>query len=92
MDNAVGPIFRPCEELERVIRAIVDDNPDQQVDIVDRGAYVRVQAPRFLRLTLSSLRRHVGRSFALRQLEAMMPSFAGRIGTTSDQITWSLAS
>lgn len=90
MENAVGPVLRMCEELEAVIRAIVDDNPEQSVDVVDCGAYVRVHAPRSLRLTLASLRRHVGRRFALRQLEAIMPSFAGRIETTSEQITWSL--
>lgn len=92
MENAVGPVLRMCEELERVIRAIVDDNPERPVDVVDCGAYVRVHAPDFLRLTLGSLQRHVGRTFALRQLEAIMPSFAGRIETTSDQITWSLRS
>ena len=92
MENAVGPVLRMCEELERVIRAIVEDNSEQQVDVVDCGAYVRVHAPRVLRLTLASLHRHVGRTFQLRQIEAMMPSFAGRIATTSDQITWSLES
>lgn len=91
MDNAVGPVLRMCDELERVIAAIVEDNPDQTVDVVDYGSYVRVHGQSFLQVTLAALQRHIGARFELRQLEAMMPSFAGRIETTSDRITWRLA-
>jgi toluene monooxygenase system protein D len=89
MENAVGPVLRISEQLERVIQAIVDDNPGQEIDVVDCGAYVRIHAPHFMRLTRASLHRHVGPTFELRQLEAMMPSFAGSIETSSDEITWS---
>lgn len=92
MEDAVGPVLRMCEEVERVIQSIVEDNPDRGVEIVENGSYVRVQAPGRMRVTLASLRRNLGPSFEMRQLEAMMPSFAGRIATTSDEVTWSLAS
>ena len=57
MENAVGPVLRMCEELELVIQAIVEDNPDQEVEVIDRGAYVRVQAQGFMRVTRASLQR-----------------------------------
>jgi toluene monooxygenase system protein D len=77
-----------CDEVEGVIRAIVEDNPESPVEVIDRGAYVRVQAPGFLRVTRDSLERHVGRDFEMRQLEGMLSAFAGRITTSSDEIIW----
>lgn len=90
MENAVGPVLRMCDEVEFIVRAIEDDNPDEVIEVVDRGAYVRVQAPGFMRLTQASLERHLGSTFKLYQLEGMMASFAGRITTSSDQIVWKL--
>jgi toluene monooxygenase system protein D len=92
MQDAVGPVLRMCEEVERVIQSIVEDNPDKGIEIVESGAYVRIQAPGRMRVTLASLRRNVSPSFEMRQLEAMMPAFAGRIATTSEEVTWSLSS
>ena len=48
VEDAVGPVLRMCDEVESVIRAIQDDNP-ADLEIVDRGAYVRVQRRGFLR-------------------------------------------
>ena len=90
MEHAVGPILRMCDELELVVEAIREDNPDRAVEVVDSGAYVRVQAPGFLRVRLETLRRNLGSSFEMRQLESMLSAFAGLIHTTSDEITWSL--
>ena len=50
----------------------------------------RVQASGFLRVSEASLKRHLGSGYELRQLEAIMAAFAGRIKTTSDEITWQL--
>jgi toluene monooxygenase system protein D len=88
MENAVGPVLRMCDEVELVISAIEDDNPDTEIEVIDRGSYVRVQAPGRLRVTEVSLQRHLGPSFELRSLEMMLSSFAGRIETTSDEINW----
>lgn len=88
MLNPVGPILRMCDEVELVINAIEDDNPDTEVEVIDRGAYVRVQGESRLRVTEESLQRHLGPDFELRELESMMSSFAGRIDTRSDEVTW----
>jgi len=91
VEDAVGPILRMCDEVESVIRAIQDDNPDD-LEIVDRGAYVRVQRREFLRVTRESLERHLGAGFQMSRLEAIMSAFAGRIRTSSDEIVWYLQS
>jgi toluene monooxygenase system protein D len=88
MEDAVGPVLRMCDEVELVIRAIQDDNPADSVQILDRGAYVRVQRSGFLKLTRSSLERHLGVGFQMSQLESIMSAFAGRIRTSSDEIVW----
>jgi toluene monooxygenase system protein D len=90
MEDAVGPVLRMCDEVEPVIRAILEDNPDSPIEVVDRGAYVRVQAPAFLRVTLASLQRNLGHAFEMRQLESMLAAFAGRIETNTDEISWTL--
>jgi toluene monooxygenase system protein D len=90
MQDAVGPVLRMCDEIELVIQAIVEDNPDREIEVIGSGSYVRVQTRGFMRVTLDSLQRNVGRTFQMRQLGAMLSSFAGRIATTSDEITWSL--
>lgn len=90
MDDAVGPVLRMCDEVELVIQAIVDDNPDRAVDVASSGSYVRVQSSGFMRVSLDSLRRYLGPTFQMRQFGSMMSAFAGRIATTSDEITWTL--
>jgi toluene monooxygenase system protein D len=91
MDNPVGPILRMCEEVEPVIDAIREDNPDVDIEVIDRGAYVRVQAENYLRVTEATLQRHLGPAFQIRSVEGMLTAFAGRIKTASDQIEWHLA-
>jgi toluene monooxygenase system protein D len=91
MDNPVGPILRMCDEVDLVIDAIRDDNPDSDIEVIDRGAYVRVQADGYLRVTEETLQQHLGPSFQIRSLEGMLTAFAGRIRTASDQIEWHLA-
>lgn len=90
MDNPVGPILRMGDEVDLIAAAIEDDNPDTEIDVIDRGSYVRIHAADRLRVTAESLKRHLGEDFEIRSLEAMMSAFAGRITTTSDEIQWSL--
>lgn len=91
MEDAVGPVLRMCDEVELVIQAIVEDNPDREIEVIDRGAYVRVQTPEFMRVTLASLQRRLGASFEMRQFEAMLSAFAGRIVTGTDEMSWTLS-
>jgi toluene monooxygenase system protein D len=79
MKDAVGPVLRMCDQVEFVIRAIEEDNPADSLEIVDCGAYVRVQRSGFLKLTRESLERHLGAGFTISQLESIMSAFAGRI-------------
>lgn len=89
MENAVGPILRMSEDIAGIVAAIEEDNPGTVVRVIDRGAYVRVQAPYRLMVTRESIARNVGRSdYELRELEVLLASFAGRIENTSDAITW----
>ncbi|HEY3685946.1 MAG TPA: MmoB/DmpM family protein [Streptosporangiaceae bacterium] len=88
MNNAVGPILRMGDEVDQVIAAIEDDNPDTDIEVIDRGSYVRIQGENRLVLTARTLRAYLGQEYEIRSIETMMPSFAGRIITTSDSITW----
>jgi toluene monooxygenase system protein D len=76
------------DEVDQVIAAIEDDNPDTEIEVVDRGSYVRIQGEDRLLLTERTLREYLGQDYELRSLETMMPSFAGRIITSSDSIIW----
>jgi toluene monooxygenase system protein D len=86
--NPVGPILRMGDEVELVIAAIEQDNPDQEIEIIDRGAYVRIQGDERITLSQDTLRAHLGPDFEIRSIGAMMSSFVGRVITTSDSITW----
>ena len=79
MKNAVGPVQRMSEDVEAIIAAIEDDNPGTEIEVIDRGAYVRIQAEQRMKVTRASIERHIGRNFEMRQLEPMMSAFAGRI-------------
>lgn len=91
MDNPVGPVLRMCDEVDLVIDAIREDNPGRDIEVIDRGAYIRVQAEDYLKVTEASLQRHLGTNFKISALEQMLTAFAGRILTSSDQIEWHLA-
>lgn len=88
MRNAVGPVLRMVDDVDAIVRAIEEDNPDTKIEVIDRGAYVRVQAEGYLKVTRATIERHVGRPFEMRELEAVLSSFAGRIQTSSDEIVW----
>ena len=88
MKNPVGPILRMGDEVEQVIAAIEDDNPDADIEVVDRGAYVRVQGEDRITVTEQTLRRYLGADYEIRSLGAIMSAFSGKAITTSDSITW----
>jgi toluene monooxygenase system protein D len=88
MRNPVGPVLRMGDDVEHVIAAIEDDNPDLSIEVIDRGAYVRVQGEDEIVLTQETLRRYFGPDYEIRSIGAMMSAFNGRVITTSDTITW----
>jgi toluene monooxygenase system protein D len=85
----VGPIISDSRVAEAVARAIATDN-GQAPRLEDRGAYVRIGLPRSCRLTQASLEEELGETYTLAGLESVMPSFAGRIRVTDDEIVWYL--
>ena len=89
MKNAVGPVLRMSDDVDAIIAAIEEDNPGTEIEVIDRGAYVRIQSEQRMKVTRVSIEKYLGRAFEMRQLEPMMSAFAGRIDTTSDAITWS---
>jgi toluene monooxygenase system protein D len=89
LKTAVGPVLRIFEDVEAILAAIEDDDPGTVIEVIDRGAYVRIQAEQQMKVTRASIERHIGRAFEMRQLEPMMSAFAGRIETTSEAIVWS---
>ncbi len=90
MKNPVGPVLRMSDDVDAIVAAIVDDNPGQEIDVIDRGAYTRVSGAGELRLTRESIERNLGRPFEMRQLEGLMSAFAGRIEMTSQEVRWRL--
>jgi toluene monooxygenase system protein D len=90
MSRPVGPVLRMSDDVDAIVAAIVDDNPGREITVVDRGAYTRVSGDGELRVTRTSIERHLGRAFEMRQLEGLMPSFAGRIHMTSEEASWRL--
>jgi toluene monooxygenase system protein D len=88
MKNPVGPILRMCDEIDQVISAIEEDNPGKEIEVIDRGSYVRIQGEDQVHLTEQTLRRHLGPTFEIRSFGVWMSAFNGRIRTTSDAIWW----
>jgi toluene monooxygenase system protein D len=78
-------------EIDPIVAAIREDNPGLEIEVTDRGAYVRVQGRHSLRLTRASVERNLGRPFEMRELESILSAFSGRISTTSDVVTWEYA-
>jgi toluene monooxygenase system protein D len=90
MKNPVGPVLRMSDDVDAIVAAIADDNPGQEITVLDRGAYTRVSGEGELRLTRESIERNLGRPFEMRQLEGLMSAFAGRIEMTSQEVRWRL--
>ena len=88
MRNPVGPELRMGDEVELNIAAIEDDNPDADIEVIDRGAYVRVQGEDQITVTQETLRRYLGADYEIRSFGGIMSAFSGKVINTSDAITW----
>ena len=76
-----GPL---SEALVAAIRAL-----NSEVEVVDRGAYLRVLVPGRCRVTRQAVEQHLGEPFALpADLEEVMPSFVGRLSIDAEEATW----
>jgi hypothetical protein len=85
--DGVGPVLTKGALTDAVVTALREDN--RELSCVDRGAYLRISVPRQCRLLRAAVERHSHAPFRLpADLEAIMPSFKGRLHLTEDQVTW----
>ena len=88
--DRVGPVLQSGPVANAIIAAIKDLNQD--VVVMDRGAYVRVLVPRCCVVTRSAIEKHLGRSFRFPgELETVMSAFKGSLDLNQDDAAWRLA-
>jgi MmoB/DmpM family len=76
--DRVGPVLQAGTVANAIIAAIKDLNQD--VMVVDRGAYVRVLVPQCCVVTRSAIEKHLGRPFRFPgELETVMSAFKGSL-------------
>lgn len=89
--DRVGPVLRAGVLTEAIIAAIRDLNED--VLVVDRGAYFRVLAPVRCVVTRDGIERHLGRPVRFPgELETVMSAFKGTIKLTPEEVVWQFTS
>jgi toluene monooxygenase system protein D len=85
----VGPVLEASEIGRAIVTAIRAHEDD--VEVQDRGAYLRVLVPQRCRVTREAIERALGRSFRMpMDLERAMPSFKGRFHVNQEEATWEL--
>ncbi len=83
----VGPVLQAGPVSDAIVAAIKDLNQDVQV--VDRGAYLRVLVPHKCLVTRTAIERRLGRSFRFPgELEVVMSGFKGTILLSESEATW----
>ncbi|MFZ5893447.1 MAG: MmoB/DmpM family protein [Myxococcota bacterium] len=83
----VGPILIPSAASEAVIAAIRDRHDDVRVE--DQGGYLRVSCPAPCRVSASEIEARLGSAFRLpSDLEAIMPSFQGKLVLSDSEVSW----
>jgi len=88
--DRVGPVLQSGAVANAIIAAIKDLNQD--VLVVDRGAYVRVLVPQCCIVTRSAIERHLGRAFRFPgELETVMSAFKGSLKLNQDDAEWRFA-
>ncbi len=88
--RTVGPVIQSGEVARAVEAAVAEDNAGRAINVVDRGSYIRIQVEGECVITRATVERELGRPFKLHELEANMPSFAGRIDTSTEVIRFYL--
>ena len=90
LPDGVGPVLTAHPAAEAVLAAIRQLNPCAEIQ--ERGSYVRILVPRRCVVTRAAVEEILGHPFDLRaDLEAMMPSFRGRLRLADDEAVWTLS-
>ena len=88
--DRVGPVLQSGTVANAIIAAIKDMNQD--VMVVDRGAYVRVLVPLCCVVTRSAIEKYLGRSFRFPgELETVMSAFKGSLELNQNDAAWRFA-
>src|SRR5580658_8878489 len=88
--HRVGPVLQTGSVANAIVAAIKDLNQD--VVVVDRGAYLRVLVPECCVVTRSAIEKHLGRPFRFPgELETVMSAFKGSLQLNQDDAAWRFA-
>src|ERR1700757_3162825 len=88
--DRVGPVLQAGTVTNAIIAAI--KNLNQDVMVVDRGAYVRVLVPQYCVVTRSAIEKHLGRPFRFPgELETVMSAFKGSLQLNQEDAAWRFA-
>lgn len=83
----VGPVLTACALGRTIAEVILLQNPSGV--LIDRGAYLRVQVPQRCHLKTAAVEAMTGVEFTLPgALEAVMPSFQGRLSWSDGEVSW----
>jgi toluene monooxygenase system protein D len=83
----VGPVLQVGVLTEAIVAAIRDLNSD--VEVIDRGGYLRVLVPHRCVVTRSAIEKYLGRSVRFPgELETVMSAFKGTLKLTEDEAIW----
>ena len=85
-NNKVGPIVRAGDVAQAVAEAMELDNPDSEVLVDDKVAYLRIEVENECILRRETMEEVLGRKFEMRELEINLASFAGQIETTPEYV------
>lgn len=87
IENPVGPILQSGEIARAVAAAVQVDNAGRQVQVRDRGAYVRIEVEGGeCMLRRATIEEELGRPFRMSELELNMSSFVGQIETGTESV------
>ncbi|HEV8245508.1 MAG TPA: MmoB/DmpM family protein [Polyangiaceae bacterium] len=86
----VGPVLQAGTLSQAVLAAIRELQPE--AEFIDRGSYVRVLAPGPCRVTRKLVEKYAGERLRFPgDLEAIMPSFKGRLTMSEEEASWDFA-
>lgn len=87
----VGPVFRGSEISNALVEAIEIDNEGRNVEIQDRGGYIRVLVDEYCVLTKKTVEEVLGREFKMPgEVEVQLASFTGRINPGSQRVEFTV--
>lgn len=83
----VGPVLRGNEMADVIIQAIEIDNAEREIEIKDRGGYVRVLVENYCVITKKTVEEVLGREFRMPgEFEVNLASFTGKINNGTERI------